>query len=266
MADGRREETVVPSFKVTLAYDGGPFVGWQRQASGTSIQGLLETVLRDLDGRDVAVVGAGRTDAGVHAEGQVASFCLERSITPDVLVRALNARLPGEVRVVAAEETAASFHARFGARSKTYCYRIRNEEVVSPFERGYVWHVPGPLEIDAMQRAASLLVGRHDFAAFQAAGGARSPTVRAIQSSRVEVPEPGLVTYEVSGDGFLRHMVRAIVGSLVEVGRGRHPVEWLRAVIASRDRMQAGPTAPAQGLYLVRVEYDDRAGDRLDMR
>src|ERR1700680_1406065 len=140
----------MPTFRVALVYDGSRFVGWQRQAAGTSIQGLLEDALRDLDEQDVAVAGAGRTDAGVHALGQVASFTVQRVIAADVLRRALNARLPDEVRIVLAGEVAASFHARFGARAKTYRYRIWNGDVINPFERAYAWHVPGPLALDAM--------------------------------------------------------------------------------------------------------------------
>src|SRR5260370_26835972 len=163
----------MPTFRISLAYDGTGFVGWQRQRAGTSIQGLLEGALRQLDDRDVTVYGAGRTDAGVHALGQVASFMLERRLSADTVVRAMNARLPAAVRVLHAAEVEPTFHARFAARAKTYRYRIWNGDVVSPFEGAYVWHVPAPLDIDAMRTAARLLEGRHDFTAFQAPG---SPT------------------------------------------------------------------------------------------
>jgi len=251
------------SYRITIAYDGGPFVGWQRQAEGTSIQGLIEDALRDLDDRDVAVTGAGRTDAGVHAFGQVASFTLVRSdITPDVIVRSLNAKLPQEVRVRDAEVVPASFHARFNAKSKRYRYRLWTADVLNPFERAYVWYVPGPLDVLAMAEAARYVEGRHDFAAFQTVGGSGGPTERTIRFSSVtcsndDPDNAGLVMYEVEGDGFLRHMVRAIVGTLMEVGRGRRPPEWMRDVIASRDRAQAGRTAPAHGLFLVSVRYGD---------
>ena len=246
----------MPQFKITIAYDGGPFVGWQRQAAGTSIQGLVEDALRDLDGRDVAVAGAGRTDAGVHALAQVASFTLARAdVTPDVIVRSLNAKLPPEIRVWSVEQAADSFNARFNATSKTYRYRIWNAEVLDPFERAYVWHLPGPLDVSAMAAAAQFVLGRHDFAAFQTVGGAPGPTERVVTRSTLDTNGEGLVTYEVTGNGFLRHMVRAIVGTLVEAGRGRRRPEWMRDVIASRDRAQAGKTAPAHGLFLVRVDY-----------
>jgi tRNA pseudouridine38-40 synthase len=245
----------VHAFKLTIAYDGTGFVGWQRQPKGTSIQGLLEDALRELDGRDVAVAGAGRTDGGVHALAQVASITLARSITGRSLIRALNTRLPAAVRVIAAEAVASSFHARFDARSKTYRYRLWNAEALSPFERSYVWHIPEPLPaVAAMSAAAQRVVGRHDFAAFRGTGSASPTSEREVFSSVVRSDGP-LITYEVSGDGFLRHMVRNIVGTLVEIGRGRRPPEWIDDVLASRSRAAAGRTAPPGGLFLVHVQY-----------
>jgi tRNA pseudouridine38-40 synthase len=268
------------TFKIILAYDGTDYVGWQRQANGISVQALIEDALRALDGGDVTVAGAGRTDAGVHALGQVASFTIARELSPDALRRAINARLPHAIRVLSAEEAPAGFHPRFGARRKTYRYRLWNGDVLSPFERAYAWHVPGPLDVEAMGAAARLLEGRHDFAAFQATASDVATTVREIVASNISTTndtldaeeEPSshkglnlsvprvarggeLIVYEVTGSGFLRHMVRIIVGSLVEIGRGRQPVEWMSAVIAARDRAAAGPTAPPQGLFLVGVEY-----------
>jgi tRNA pseudouridine38-40 synthase len=268
------------TFKITLSYDGTGYVGWQRQANGVSIQELIEDALRELDGRAVTATGAGRTDAGVHALGQVAAFTIARDLAPCALVRALNAHLPRAVRVLTAEETPATFHPRFGASTKTYRYRLWRDEVMSPFERAYAWHVPGPLDVDAMRAAAALLEGRHDFAAFQATGSSVATTVREIYASRIvdcglrtgqesttqsttqsetqsatRNPQSAILCYEVSGSGFLRHMVRIIVGSLVEIGRGRQPVDWIDRVIATRDRSSAGPTAPPHGLFLVRVEY-----------
>jgi tRNA pseudouridine38-40 synthase len=245
----------MPAFKVVLAYDGTGFVGWQRQAAGVSIQGLLEDALRELDAREVPVTGAGRTDAGVHALGQVAGFALDRTLAPAAVVRALNARLPGSVRVLDAEDAPASFHARFDARSKTYRYRIWSGAVLSPFERRYAWHLPGALDVDAMAAAARLLEGRHDFAAFQASGSATKTTEREIFHSAIRHPPSATIDYEIRGDGFLRHMVRTIAGTLAEIGRGRRPAESMLDVLASRDRSQAGPTAPASGLFLVGVEY-----------
>jgi len=245
----------VPSFKITLAYDGTDFNGWQRQPEGTSIQGLLEDALRDLDGRDVAVTGAGRTDAGVHALAQVAAFALERTIAPDALVRAVNVRLPESVRILSAEPAHADFHPRFDAKAKTYRYRIWNADVLSPFERRYAWHVIDRLDVDAMNAAAVRLVGTHDFAAFQGTGSDTATSTRTMTSVRID-PQSALLECEVTGDGFLRHMVRNIVGSLVDVGRGRFPPSWLAEVLLSRDRTRAGRTAPAHGLFLVGVKYE----------
>ena len=247
----------MPRFRITVAYDGTDFVGWQRQAAGISIQGLLEDALAELDEAAVTVLGAGRTDAGVHALGQVAAFTLTRAIGAAAVVRALNVRLPLSVRVLEAEEMAADFHPQFAARSKTYRYRIWNSDVVSPFERLYAWHVFGALDIAAMHEAARLLEGTHDFAAFQRTGSDVKTTERTIFASAIGRSAIGdsLITYDVVGNGFLRHMVRAIVGTLVEIGRGRRPPEWMREVVASRNRSDAGVTAPAAGLFLVRVTY-----------
>jgi tRNA pseudouridine38-40 synthase len=245
-----------PTFKLTLAYDGTSFVGWQRQASGTSIQELLENTFALLEGQPVAVTGAGRTDAGVHALGQVAHVSLKREIDAATVVRALNNHLPPTVRVRDAAEVPSTFHARFDATAKRYRYRIWNEQVLSPFERDYTWHIPGPvLDVEAMARAAVRLEGRHDFAAFQTAGAETHTTERVVSLSRITTERP-LITYDVRGDGFLRHMVRGIVGTLVEVGRGRYPPEWMTDVLMSKDRTRAGRTAPASGLCLIGVEYD----------
>lgn len=247
----------MPTFKITLAYDGTDFVGWQRQASGVSIQGVLEDALSELDNRSVVVTAAGRTDSGVHALGQVAGFSLQRTIAPEKLARALNVRLPGDIRVVLAEEVQTAFHARFDASTKSYRYRIWNADVIAPFERRYAWHVIGALDVGAMAAAARLLEGRHDFAAFQAAGGSVQTTERMVSSSIVGRPvqdEP-LITYEITGNGFLRHMVRNVVGTLVEIGRGRRPVDWMHQTLKSRDRTCAGPTAPPTGLFLLSVRY-----------
>jgi tRNA pseudouridine38-40 synthase len=253
----------VPHLKLTLAYDGTAFVGWQRQASGTSIQELLEQAFAKLEGQPVAVTGAGRTDAGVHALAQVAHVSLQREIDAATVVRALNNHLPPDVRVTEAVEVPPTFHARFDATAKRYRYRIWNQPVLAPFERLYTWHIPGPLlDVDAMQAAAAKLEGRHDFAAFQTAGAETHTTERELYHSRITVERP-LITYDVRGEGFLRHMVRGIVGTLVEVGRGRYPPDWMTDVLLSRDRTRAGRTAPAAGLFLVGVEYEQQASPDL---
>jgi tRNA pseudouridine38-40 synthase len=244
------------TLKLTIQYDGTNYVGWQRQASGVSIQGLIEDALAPIEGRPVTIHGAGRTDAGVHALAQVASVSLASSLDEGTLGRALNAVLPADVRIIGVEGVPDSFHARFSATGKTYEYRIFNGPVVSPFLFRYVWHVAQPLDVDAMRASSQPLVGRHDFAAFQAAGSDVLSTERTIESIAWDaggVDRPLVI--RVSGDGFLRHMVRNIVGTLVEVGTGRWDGRRPLETLESRSRPKAGRTAPAQGLFLVSVRY-----------
>ncbi len=201
----------MPRYRITVAYDGTGLAGWQLQAGCTTIQGLLEDALFPFDNRRVVVTGAGRTDAGVHALAQVAAFTLEGAVAPDALVRALNARLPAAVRVMSACAVDDRFHPRFDAIAKTYRYRIFTGAVLSPFDYRYAWHLPGSLDAEAMNEAAAILVGEHDFAAFQGAGSETHTTVRVLHRSQVAPDPAGYVTYTASGEGFLRHMVRAIV-------------------------------------------------------
>ncbi|RPI50825.1 MAG: tRNA pseudouridine(38-40) synthase TruA [Acidobacteria bacterium] len=247
-------------FKVTLSYDGTDFSGFQRQSNARSVQGELETALAEVEGRRVVVHGAGRTDARVHALGQVASFKLSNAIPVDDLFRALNAKLPEDVRVLSVEEAAPGFNARFHARSKVYRYRISNTRIMSPFQRRYAWHISRGLDLEAMRAAARELVGEHDFASFQALGGTVRTSIRTVTRSEwnEELVAGGgrLLIYEIAGTGFLKYMVRAVVGTLVEVGDGRRSPTSLRALLASGNRAAAGPTAPPFGLYLVRVDYD----------
>ena len=242
------------SLKLTLAYDGTNYVGWQRQSNGVSIQQVVEEALAPLAGGMTSVVGAGRTDAGVHALGQVASANLESDHSAATIQRAMNARLPADVRVTDAADAPLGFHARFHAVGKTYRYRLVTGGFVSPFDRWFVWHAPGRRDVDAMHRAAAHLVGRHDFASFQAMGTPVRDTIRTIH--RLEIADcEGELVIDVDGDGFLRHMVRAIVGTLADVGAGARSPESMADIVAARTRAAAGDTAPACGLTLVAVRY-----------
>ncbi|HXW07195.1 MAG TPA: tRNA pseudouridine(38-40) synthase TruA [Vicinamibacterales bacterium] len=252
-----RTATLVRNLKLTIEYEGTNYVGWQRQPAGVSIQALLEDALAPIEKRAVVVHGAGRTDAGVHALAQVASVEVALALDAETLQRALNAVLPADVRVLAIAEMPASFHARFSAISKTYEYRIVNAPYVSAFLHRYVWHVPQRLDVDAMREGASALAGRHDFAAFQAAGTpveSAERTIHEIAWSGGGGPHQPLVL-RVRGDGFLRHMVRAIAGTLVDVGSGRWPASHVASILASRRRVSAGRSAPPPGLFLVEVGY-----------
>lgn len=245
----------MPRYRLLLEYDGGPFQGWQRQAAGSSIQAALEEALLACTGEAASVTGAGRTDAGVHALGQVAHVDLAGTWTPERLAGALNFHLrPRPVTVLEAGEVAADFHARFDAHARRYLYRILNRRGGPALERGRVWYVPVPLLAELMHEAAQALVGRHDFTSFRAAGcQARSP-VKTL--SRIHVRRTGaLVEARVAAPSFLHHQVRNIVGTLKLVGEGKVRVASVAQALAARDRAAAGPTAPAAGLYLEAVDY-----------
>jgi tRNA pseudouridine38-40 synthase len=237
-----------------LAYDGAAYHGWQVQPDAPTVQGRILEALRPLAGGDVRVVGASRTDAGVHALGQVASVQSPEPLAPATVMAALNGRLPRDVRVLASRAVPEGFDARRAARLKRYGYLLATDLVPSPFLRRLAWHVGRALDTDAMGRAAASLRGQHDFSAFCAAPGQARDPVCAVHAVRV-VARGGRVGVLMSADAFLHHMVRNVVGTLVEVGLGRRPGGWVAAVLAGRDRRAAGPTAPADGLYLLRVLY-----------
>lgn len=241
--------------KLTLAYDGTEFVGWQRQENGVSIQGAIEDALGEIDGAPVTLHGAGRTDAGVHALAQVASARIKASLDDETLARALNAHLPDAVRVTGVETVADDFHARFSATGKSYEYRIWNGPSIPPFIHLYAWHIPERLNVEPMQQASRAIVGTHDFVAFRSAQSINQSTVRDVTHAGWKVPEPSLLVFEISGTGFLRHMVRSLVGTLVEIGRGQRPASDMAALLAAPDRSAAGRTAPPHGLFLVKVCY-----------
>jgi tRNA pseudouridine38-40 synthase len=246
----------MPTFRLVLEYDGTDFAGWQSQAQGErTVQATLAAALAEIGAGPVRVTGAGRTDAGVHAEGQVAAATLDTRLDAATLVRALNAKLPADVAVVAASLASDAFDPRREARGKLYRYAVWNGEEKSPLRRRRWHHVREALEVPAMRAAAATLVGRHDFASLQAAGSSATSTVRTLTRVVVEGEARGEVRFELEGDGFLRHMVRNAVGTLLEVGLGRRAPGSLPALLAARDRTRAGPTAPACGLTLVRVDY-----------
>ena len=243
--------------RIALAYDGTDFHGWQVQPDLPTVQGTLEAVVSEIEGSFVRVEGSGRTDAGVHALAQVAAFSIANPIPAENLKRAMNRLLPRSVRILGVEEAAADFHPRFQARAKTYEYRIWRGEICSPFERLYVLHHPYPLDLDRMIDAARTLEGDHDFSAFAAADDRDeegASKVRTIFSSHLELSGQRLV-YRVRGSGFLKHMVRNIVGMLLEVGKGNLDAQGVCAKLAPGVTEKAGPTAPARGLFLVGVEY-----------
>ena len=248
--------------RLTLEYDGGGFQGWQLQPSERTVQGVLEAALHEVAKAEVRVIAAGRTDAGVHARGQVAHVDVPSELGPLELRRALNAVLPADLAVLELRDAAPDFHARHDARSKTYRYRILNRAVPSPERRAFSWHIRSRLDLDPLRKAAEILCGDHDFAAFRGAhGGAPEGESTERSLDRLEVERQGdEVRIEAEGRSFLRYMVRNIAGTLVDVGLGRSSPEDVAAILASRDRARAAPTAPPQGLCLVRVSYPAEAG------
>jgi tRNA pseudouridine38-40 synthase len=243
-----------------VSYDGTDFFGWQVQPERSTIQGTLEAVISRIEGSPVHVSGSGRTDAGVHAIAQVAAVAIVNPIPVDNFRRAVNRLLPAAIRVASVREVDMGFHPRFQAKRKTYEYRIFREEICPPFERNFVHHYPYPLAEDLMIQAALLFEGEHDFAAFADADDKRDALgyskVRRIFSSKLEACSRQLI-YRVTGSGFLKHMVRNMVGVLIETGRGNISLADLSRRLQHGNPFRAGPTAPASGLFLVSVDYDD---------
>ncbi|HEV2973306.1 MAG TPA: tRNA pseudouridine(38-40) synthase TruA [Pirellulales bacterium] len=256
------------TLKLTIAYDGTDFLGWQFQPGRRTVQQTLQDVLGKITGETISVVASGRTDSGVHALGQAVSFETGSRLSDDVLARALNAELPDDMAVIAVERAPYDFHVIRDAARKRYRYVLQDGLVADVFSRRYAWHVFRPLDAGVMHRAAQALVGRHDFSSFETSGSERTTTVRtvfeltvarqAIQSGWRGGAGADEIHIEVAADGFLYNMVRNIVGTLVEVGRGVRDETWPAAVLAARDRRAAGPTAPPQGLFLVSVEFEGR--------
>ncbi|MDX1963833.1 MAG: tRNA pseudouridine(38-40) synthase TruA [Pirellulales bacterium] len=276
--------------KLTVAYDGSNYLGWQSQCNGRTIQEVLEKVGRQIAGEKVNMHASGRTDAGVHALGQVISFRTHARHTPEVWLRAFNGFLPTDIGVIRVEETSPVFHARVHAVGKCYRYLLHDGPRPEALAQRALWQYSRPLDLARMQEAASLLQGTHDFYSFQSGGSRRRTTIRTVRDIRLWRPfDPaaaaesataqsptrflsypaearpyplllhpaGLIVLEITADGFLYNMVRTILGTLVQVGTGRRAIDWPAQVLAARDRRQAGQTAPAQGLYLVSVDYGD---------
>src|ERR1700747_1974644 len=249
-------------FKLTIAYDGTDFHGWQMQGNKPTIQGEIVSVLQRLTQEKIFLHGAGRTDAGVHALGQVASFKTHSALSAQEFQRALNALLPPAIRIVAAEEVGPDFHARWSALRKTYRYRLYRGRVVPPPLWRYVLHYPFPLDEDAMRDAAARFIGTHDFTAFAASAGPEGgdrerPTEREIYAAELARSVDGEeLVFTVSGRSFLRYMVRKMVGTLLEVGRGRLKPQDIDRLYESKDRSKAGPTVPPQGLVMVEVQHE----------
>ena len=243
------------TIKLVVQYDGSDYVGWQRQGKGVSVQGLIEEALAKIEGAPVTLHGAGRTDAGVHAVGQVASARVVSAIEDWQLIRALNAHLPDAIRISELITVPDSFHARFSATAKTYEYRIWNGRTVPPFIRQYAWHVIEALNLPLMQEASRAIPGEHDFATFRSARSMNHTTVRQITRAAWRRVDEHTLVFEIKGKGFLRYMVRSLVGTVVEIGRGQRPVDDIARLLAAPDRSQAGRTAPARGLFLMKVDY-----------
>jgi len=243
------------NIRLLLEYDGTRYHGWQRQTNALTIQEVLETALARLTGAPVKLIGSGRTDAGVHALGQVANFCTGSAIPLKAFHAGLNSLLPHDIAVLGAGEAPADFHARKSAVSKTYEYRILNRPNRSPLHHHYGWWIGHPLEFAALAQAAAALPGEHDFSAFQASGSDIRNPVRRVLETQWQTHPGGWLRFTITATGFLRGMVRSLVGTMVEAGRGKSSPDKLSELLAAGQRHLAGPTAPPQGLYLVEVVY-----------
>lgn len=246
---------MLKNFKLTIEYDGGAYHGWQRQATDPTIQEEIEKALLTMTGAKVALTGSGRTDAGVHAWGQVANFLCKTNLSHDVFQRGLNSLLSRDIVITACTRVPDSFNARYDAKSKTYHYKILNRRLPAAIGRQYFWHIPPKLDLSAMRRACRHIIGTHDFKAFEGAGSPRAHTTRRVIHADLVKDHEGYLIFEIEGDGFLRFMVRNIVGTLVDVGLGKNTAKDFKRILLSKDRNLAGVTAPPQGLFLMQVNY-----------
>lgn len=253
------------TIKITIQYDGTDYSGWQVQVTETTVQGLLEKALAEITGGHTRITGAGRTDAGVHAFEQTAAFSTESDLGPEVFMRAMNAQLPDDIRVIASEEVSEDFHPRYSARNKTYSYLISHHGSYSVFLKRYSWHMSYTLDCDAMKESAAHLIGRHDFSSFRASGCSSKHPVRDINELQIRRLDPvdfmgftfnvPVIKISITANAFLRHMARNIVGTLVDVGRGKITPAKMKEILEANDRRVAGKTAPSCGLFLEKIFY-----------
>ncbi len=243
------------NLKIVVEYDGTNYHGWQRQTGEITIEGVLEEKIGTITGEKITINGSGRTDAGVHAVNQVASFKTTSEISESNLLRAINSMIPYDIVLKALTDVDEAFHARYDAKSKAYLYKIYNRPVRSAIYKNYSWHVRSALDIDAMRRAALCLKGTQDYSSFCAANGDSQNNIRTIMDVDFAVSESGMITFSIKADGFLRYMVRNIMGTLVDVGKGKMDPAVFSDILKAMDRTKAGITAPPQGLFLNEVYY-----------
>ena len=246
---------MIKNFKIIIEYDGTRYHGWQRQKKDITIQGEIEKALGIMTAKHVAVNGSGRTDAGVHAHGQVANFLCDTDLSPGVFQKGLNSLLPEDIVIRECRQVEDTFHARYDVKSKIYHYKIFNHPVPAAMNRSYVWSIRKQLNIMAMRSAVSYIIGSHDFKAFEGAGSPRAQTIRNVMAADLIETDHQLLTFRIEADGFLRFMVRNIVGTLVDVGLGKTSPAEIQQILKSRDRTKAGATAPPHGLCLIEVKY-----------
>ncbi len=249
------EEQGQKNIKLVIAYDGTGYLGWQRQPDQPTIQRTIEEKIGLMVGTPVTLIGSGRTDAGVHALNQVANFRASTALTPPVFFKGLNSLLPESIIIKQAEYVPLDFHARYDAKSKVYEYRIYNGELRSPFLRHYAWHISRSLDITAMKECLEIITGTHDFSAFRSAGDGEPNAVRTMTQAALSIREGNLLAVEFEANGFLRHMVRNIMGTIAKAGRGEMSVEGFHEILESKDRQKAEAKAPPGGLYLKDVRY-----------
>ena len=245
----------MPNFKITIEYDGSAYHGWQRQAEDRTIQGEIENALMTMTGDRFTVTGSGRTDAGVHALNQTANFRCATSLTPEVFLKGLNSLLPEDIVITSCKVVPEKFHARYDVKSKVYHYRILNRLLPAAISRQYAWHIRKKLDLEAMKEAICCILGSHDFKAFEGSGSPRASSIRSIINADFVITDNDYIVLRIEGDGFLKFMVRNIVGTLVDVGLDKITPDDFKQILVSKDRNLAGITAPAHGLFLMEVKY-----------